>query len=435
MYPRKTFLVLLMAGAIAISAAGQESDFSYCNVPLDLPENSLTSQMTLTQLQVVIRHGDRVPTTKLPIGTVPWVCDVFAHTLRYLDVSPQAVNQVIDGPFSFPPSCANGQLTVTGRDQQLALGAVMRKKYVERLGFLPPALTPSNQAQFLFRSTDVPRTRQSGQAFLVGLYPGPSRIGNPTLALDLRDLDNISPNPILCPKLSILGPEYLNSPLFAEVVKNNLDAARETGEKIGTWHVGTDPKTREAEEVASFLETIGASDNLFGRYCHGKEMPEGVGLEDVENMRVASDQAMAGNYTFTFPNPEATRLTIGNFLGDIRNAMIRAARQEPAPRMALYSGHDVTVWPLLAALSQDNAVEVPFASHMAFELWQDDDGESYVAVDFNGTYLKVGDCPSTLCKLEVFEAAIERFVPVDYERECQVSEKTTQVVDLLQLFN
>jgi acid phosphatase len=162
---------VLLVGAAAFSGFGGASDFPYCDVPLNLPESSLASEMALNQLQVVIRHGDRTPSAKIPVGTIPWVCEPFAHTLRFLDVSPQAVNQEIGGPFSYPPSCSSSQLTKKGRNQQLALGAAMRRKYVERLGFLPPALTPSNQGQILFRSTDSPRTRQSGQAFLVGLYP------------------------------------------------------------------------------------------------------------------------------------------------------------------------------------------------------------------------------------------------------------------------
>jgi acid phosphatase len=420
MCKRKPFVILLLVVAVAISTkSGRASELPYCDVPLKLPESSFAREMTLIQLQVVIRHGDRTPSAKVPTGTVPWVCEPFAHTLRFLDVSPQAVNQEINGPFSYPPSCTGSQLTVKGRDQHLALGAAMRKKYVERLGFLPPSLNPGNQGQLLFRSTDYPRTRQSGQAFLVSLYPVSYRIGNPVLTLQIRDIECMALDPGFCPKLNTLYKSgYPGSKLYAEIVKENLPAVREAGVKIGTWNVGTDPETKAEEEKAAFFATITAADNLFARVCHGKELPEGIGMEDVRALRAATDQYGAGFSTYDRPSPEAARLIIGLFVKEIRDKILRAAKGAPAPRMTLYSAHDLTLWSLLAALSQDNDVTIPYASHIAFELWQDRHGDHWVAVEFNGDYLTVGECPSSLCTLVHFVAAIERYVPVDFEQEC-----------------
>lgn len=96
-----TIIALLLAGAVPFRAPQSVADFPYCNAPLGLPEDSAASEMTLTQLQVVIRHGDRTPVAKIPVDTVAWECEPFALTLRSLDVSPQAVNQEITGPFSF----------------------------------------------------------------------------------------------------------------------------------------------------------------------------------------------------------------------------------------------------------------------------------------------------------------------------------------------
>lgn len=298
----------------------------------------------------------------------------------------------------------------------------MRERYVDRLGFLPPALTPANAGQFLFRSTDVPRTRQSGQAFLVGLYPASYRIDNPILMLRTRDVDNMRVGASSCARLStLLGSAYPKSDLLAQILEKNLAAVRSTGLKIETWNVDTDPKTKEEEESAAFWATLSASDNLFGRACHQKTLPEGVRLEDVTAMRDVFDEALAAASTFDRPRGEAARLAIGPFLKDIWTRIRMAANGDEAPRMALYSAHDTTLWPLLATLSQDNNVLIPYASHLAFELWRDRAGESWVAVYFNGTYLTVGDCPSSLCKLADFEAAIEKYVPVDYEQECKAS--------------
>jgi hypothetical protein len=227
-------------------------------------------------------------------------------------------------------------------------------------------------------------------------------------------------DPRHCPKLAtIYESGYPESALLAEIVKENSAAARKAGLKMGTWKVGKDPKKQADKEKAAFLDTITASDNLFARVCHDQELPKGIDLEDVKALRVAANQYAAGFSTFDRPNVEAARLMVGSFLKEIRDTIRRAEEGEPAPRMALYSAHDVTLWTLLAALSQNNEVLVPYASHLAFELWTDERGDHWVAVEFNGDYLKVGDCPSSLCRLADFEAAIEGFVVADFEQECR----------------
>lgn len=40
------------------------------------------------------------------------------------------------------------------------------------------------------------------------------------------------------------------------------------------------------------------------------------------------------------------------------------------PRMYLYSGHDTTIFPLLAALGQDTDTWPPYVSNLVFELWE-----------------------------------------------------------------
>lgn len=62
----------------------------------------------------------------------------------------------------------SGQLTERGRSQHLALGAALRKRYVQDLGFLPSTL--DSEAVWV-RSTNVPRTIQSAQSLIDGLFP------------------------------------------------------------------------------------------------------------------------------------------------------------------------------------------------------------------------------------------------------------------------
>jgi acid phosphatase len=80
-----------------------------------------------------------------------------------------------------------GELTDTGRATTLALGERLRKQYIEEYGyfidhaqhancrsidFLPPNPTA---ATTFFRSTNMPRTLESLQQIITGLYPSPVR--------------------------------------------------------------------------------------------------------------------------------------------------------------------------------------------------------------------------------------------------------------------
>jgi acid phosphatase len=431
---RKTVFVLLVALATLPPAAVGANN--YCDVPLSLPESPLTLDMTLSQLQVVTRHGDRVPQAKISTDPIEWFCEPFASTLHSIDISPQSrflrenapvfVNEVFDSnPFFLPPNCIQNQLTAVGRDQHLALGSAMREKYVDRLGFLPKTLSSATLDQFFVRSTDLPRTKQSAQSFLIGLYPWPDRHGDPTVTMFTRSAatERMTPNTDSCPRLaSLLGKDgpFLASPAVIQVVTNPVIA--DVGGKIGT----------PGDPVA----TITTSDNLFSRACHSFPLPTGVTLDDVTQMRDLTNQAAGLQSTFDAPSHEAARLAIGVFLGDIRDRIRAGATLgSSAPRMALLSGHDTTIWPLLATLGQDNQVLVPFASHIAFELWQDSQQDYWVAVEFNGTYLTVGSCTSPLCALADFEAAIADFVvtPAQYQQECMTT--TPAALDATRMFS
>lgn len=68
-----------------------------------------------------------------------------------------------------------GALTMTGALQARAAGAALRHRYVGQLQLLPSTLTDDNANATLYaRSTGFPRTVQTAQNVLFGLYPPPA---------------------------------------------------------------------------------------------------------------------------------------------------------------------------------------------------------------------------------------------------------------------
>merc|ERR1719391_1260612 len=98
-------------------------------------------------------------------------------------------------------------------------------------------------------------------------------------------------------------------------------------------------------------------------------------------------------------------------------------------RMYVYSAHDDTVAPLLAALKVYNDLAPPYASAVLVELWENDAGAGpFVRVYFrNDTsitprsplLLTIPGC-SADCPWSQFLQLTQDVIPEDYEQECQL---------------
>lgn len=72
-------------------------------------------------------------------------------------------------------------------------------------------------------------------------------------------------------------------------------------------------------------------------------------------------------------------------MGVLMELMVRRmegapAASSPGPRMYLYSGHDSSLMPLLAALGVHVERWPPYLSNLALELWRRPSGQEYVKV-------------------------------------------------------
>lgn len=125
----------------------------------------------LKKLVVTHRHGDRTPITPLR-DTDYWNSTlVDPKTLQEIAEPTRVLHGAIEATHVGAGQGPYGKLTKLGLSQMTQLGHLLRETYVRYR-----KLTPSDVQIF---STDFPRTLQSAQALLTGLFP--ERITNITI--------------------------------------------------------------------------------------------------------------------------------------------------------------------------------------------------------------------------------------------------------------
>jgi acid phosphatase len=309
-------------------------------------------------------------------------------------------------------ACLPGQLTDLGRARMAALGARLRTLYGTRLD-----LTPSS---VVVRSTEVPRAIESAHAVLQGLQLGAA------VPIHVREerSEYLYPNARQCPALRAL-----------------TDALRRT---VRDAHKAEVAALRAA--LAAHLPTGSSAsahelyDALAAAHAHGLPLPPEADAALLDRLERLAAAHWWDPYT---QNKRVVRLGMGRLLGEIvATCDARVAGAAGVPRLSLYSAHDSTIAPLLAALEIHDGRWPAFGAHVAVELLAaaatvtphpgtaavTATPGTYVRVLVNHTPVALPACavaaaaagvPPTLCPYAQFRAHTERFVPTDHATECQ----------------
>lgn len=154
--------------------------------------------LSLEQVHVYVRHGERTPVgTRMnnPPANIPehWpLCRggrKFSAGILQATENKQAlyspgtidIERVVEfrNGSSTSGICMLGELTDVGRGSTHDFGKALRKIYIERLGFLPDSTQDTSPVYY--RSTNVPRTIESLQQIINGLYPNGKNLHRPQL--------------------------------------------------------------------------------------------------------------------------------------------------------------------------------------------------------------------------------------------------------------
>ncbi|KAF8189862.1 histidine phosphatase superfamily [Mycena galopus ATCC 62051] len=412
--------------------------------PLDVKGYPVAPQdLKLEQVHIYVRHGERTPVGIRLAPFIPehWIMcktgrrfrspvsgnmnDVEA-TLRTRRVVERKDGSATEG------LCLLGELTDIGRKSTLNYGTALRNLYIDRLGFLPDLL---QLEEVYFRSTNMPRTIESLEQVIHGLYPT-SKCPNalPTLLVRNGRDENLLGNTMSCKRL-----EYLQIG-FAQAAAAAYNQTLEPLDKHVSKYLDGRPIRIDGRPRAS-----GVLDTIRAAIAHGVKVPPE--FEDKAVVDVI-EQAVVAEW-FADKTHEVRRLGMGPLLSDLANKMAKKAQlgAENPLKIMVHSTHDTALAAMLSTLDVFDDKWPAFAAHISFELFkksQPDYKRSYLQTilsPFTGTAppeyfvrmryqnknMALPVCAEEgkhlpgspeFCTLAAFRERVKELTPVDWDTEC-----------------
>uniref|UniRef100_K3W775 Histidine acid phosphatase n=1 Tax=Globisporangium ultimum (strain ATCC 200006 / CBS 805.95 / DAOM BR144) TaxID=431595 RepID=K3W775_GLOUD len=358
--------------------------------------------LRLRQLQVLHRHGDRTPLRNVfkgdPLAEFE-ECKRWAPKLPSADDVAQlrSVAAVVDfakaadasgsaKPYQTRPF---GYLTTTGIEQMTARGDKVRSFCVDE-ALSMDSLTDRDVHIF---SNSYTRTQLSVQALLRGLLHGKPRI---------------------TPRVHVLPPDHdmINTyAAFPEIATLKAALEHENEEFAFREHEMAPRKAELTRALPMFASGsqpftwMAAADYFVCRDAHGVSMIPGT-----EAHCDASVLHLSFRFHQFYSHPRVLQLVAGRLMQHVLLEIQKVTTNDPAmKKLVIYSGHDISILSVLhainATLADDDKWWPEYASAVALELLEDDDGRWYVRARLNDTILNLrggSSDASTLYSCEEF---------------------------------
>ncbi|KAJ9085305.1 hypothetical protein DSO57_1015324 [Entomophthora muscae] len=333
--------------------------------------------LELKQLIVIHRHGDRTPLAPRFQGVLPsnWnFCAKGNQKLAHIPAGGAAprssvllyhkISEVVEArdalKVPFVPnsileasSCTYGQLTDVGRATLERNGRHLRKIYSEHLNFLPQKLEGAAPDDFYFRTTDYPRTIESLQHLLLGLFPDFLQNKTPIVFRTRTPNQDSLLVDFKCQQIPIFRKMF-----YAEnnsLLKEGWEKLR--GDLVKNTALGPILASPEFDKSSSIHFVY---DSLNSAHAHGVALPEGVSSKHMKALNLLEVQFWLGAF---LKYPELPRVGIGRLYSEIKDQLsLAAAAKEPHPKLAVYSGHDTTLGPFLIGLEGFNNIWPSYGS-------------------------------------------------------------------------
>jgi len=381
---------------------------AYCQAPQPIP-SARTDGMTLQMAQVILRHGDRTPLwSTFNTNMNQWDCSLGTYMLPSQNTQENALsgaNRLFRKVYMpnreyLPGNCSTGQLTSIGYAQHMQLGQTLHDLYVEKYELLSPQLNPS---ELYFRSTDVPRTLQSAQGHIQGLYPAAT---NPAGILNLNTMDsyfeNMIPNTKLCPALGVLMQNTTTTPEYIQWENSNAQLKQQVMDILG---ISTFP---------GYWYNI--LDYIYANQCHDLPIPKGFTQAIIDQIY---ENAMF-EYKYPISFPIIARLSSSSFLGEIIENIRNFIAGQQDIKYFLFSGHDSSIAPFVNLFGIFN--DWPgYASHVEIELWADYTNEYYIQFKYNGVNYELEGCDNYMCTISDFLNLSDSLLIPDFTSACSNS--------------
>eukprot|EP00112_Aurelia_sp_Birch-Aquarium-sp1_P003562 Seg14.4 transcript_id=Seg14.4/GoldUCD/mRNA.D3Y31 product="Lysosomal acid phosphatase" protein_id=Seg14.4/GoldUCD/D3Y31 len=349
----------------------------------------------LKQAHVLYRHGDRTP-----VGTYP--------TDEYQE--------------SFWPD-GFGRLTQIGMRMEYELGMFLKNRYITNKKFINESYL---HKQVFCKSSDAERCLMSAESQMAGLYPPKGwQVWNKSISWQPVPVHTVpgDQDPYLrpwdahCQRLNDLVAAKQKQKEFIEKEVANKDLI----DKLKTLTGLTDLNVRSIWRIR---------DTLYVESCHG--LPKPKWLTDKMYKRINDLYFWGFKFIFTGDN-EFSRLSGGPLLKWINLNMDAMKNKMPGIfKLNIYSAHDTTILALLGTLGLYYGEDIPYASAVIVELYENTPGIFTVEMYYRNStkvppaQLQLTNCDKE-CPLDKFKSLLNNRVPSDYDKECGKVKKTTIV--------
>ncbi|THU90595.1 phosphoglycerate mutase-like protein [Dendrothele bispora CBS 962.96] len=416
-------------------------------------------ELELKQVHIYVRHGERTPVGVRLTGqpaNLPQYWS-FCKTARRLQASVSGLAQGEDTDesaddflrarkiveredgHSVDGDCLLGELTDVGRMSTYNYGKSLRQLYIEKLGFLPDTLHKSDEVYF--RTTNIPRTTESLQQIIHGLYPTSKCHVDAVPPLFVRNAkdENLFGNASSCKRLEILLIG------FAQAAATAYNHTLEPLDKKLSKYIGGNPIRVDGKPRASgILDTVRAA------VAHNIKVPpefEEKGVIDV------IERAVVTEWFAGYKTEEVRRLGMGRLLQDLSEKMdhkVEHGEKDPL-KILVHSTHDTALAGLTSTLDVFDEKWPPFTASVTFELFKKTAGsgqsgflqtllrlstspfrssgpEYFVRMRYKNKDMHLPICADEgkhlegkpeFCRLEVFRERVKELTPKDWEKECE----------------
>lgn len=348
--------------------------------------NDIEDKTSSLQLVIILhRHGERTPTRL-------YAKDPYNDVERYWPIGL-------------------GQLTNVGKKQLYELGQIFARRY-------DSLISKYSANSIRVQSSDVDRTLMSAAALLAGWFPPQDDQlwckdlkwqPIPIHTLPKSD-DKIISLKAPCPRYSSEKDEVLK-----QFKKNETKAETEYFEYLSE-HTG--------QKIDSIRDIETLYSCLFIEELNGLKLPDWTKQVYPHPMKEKASVSMA---TFAW-NKVMQRLHGGNFVIEILkifNDKIKGKLEEK--KLYLFSGHDITISVIWRTFGFEEFILPSFGASLIWELHRDMQGYFVKMFYQNNTEqvepyeLRIPKCSSP-CSLSTLYAITEDVRPIDWEKECQISE-------------
>lgn len=276
--------------------------------------------------------------------------------------------------------CGKMSLTARGALQHVLLGQHLQDAYINKNKLLDKT---NPYGDIVVKSTSFPRTYESAMSFLYGFIP--------QLKVNMLSVE-VHRNTGFCSENS----NQIKSCNCERLTRTNLKISKAkrdlyAGEVLETRNIISDI-FHVPDEDLQYMTSLG--DALTPAYCNNLEIPcttqsyQNINKYCV-NFTVLGKVWKAVSVELSSQNREehfvAATLKLFPLLSEISKRMKDLQESKFSPKFVLYSGHDVTVTPLLLLLGLSDGIWPRYASRVVMETLQSKaNGDYYLRVLYDG---------------------------------------------------